>query len=689
VEEQPVNWLNNIRMTPKLLGSFVLVALLAGVVGGVGLIGMANIHAQLQRVTNTASPAQTDAVLVQDNVNFEMRATRGEILASTAAKIADVSGDAEAARAAAWQALLHLRALPHLPPHVAAVAAQMQPLVARWMSLSVQVQHTAAANTPAAKQVATRLSLGAEADSIDAFTPLVQDLLTSTQQDLVADTEAAQRAQNSATLQLAGAALAIMLLAVALGTLLARSVVRPLQEVQRAATDVARAGISALAEGITALSSGDLTVAAHATAEPPTYVSRDEIGQTAAVVREIIAKTRTAVSAYEHSRAELSSLIGEVTRSSEQVAHGSDQLARATEQVGHASTQIARAIEEVARGAGEQSHGVTSATEQMAILHRVADEVAEDAVSEHGTVARAEEAVDQLRVALAHTTANTQTVNDAAERAAATAREGGAAVTQTIASIESARRAVLQSAEQVQALGRQSTEIGEIVAAIDDIAAQTNLLALNAAIEAARAGEHGKGFTVVAAEVRKLAERASNETKEITTRIGAIQQQVAEVVAGMQSGRKEVEHSAVLGAQARDALESILSVVEETRLQAAAIAGAMQQMNGSVAAVGTAAKDVAGLAEQTVRATEAMRSTSTEMNAAIESIATVSEQTAASAQEVSAATQEQSAGVEQMSAGAQELAALAAGLREVVGRFVLDEATPAAAPRELRRARVA
>src|SRR5262249_52683681 len=145
-----------------------------------------------------------------------------------------------------------------------------------------------------------------------------------------------------------------------------------------------------------------------------------------------------------------------------------------------------------------------------------------------------------------------------------TAREGSGAVVQTLQSIDEVRIAVLRSAEQVQALGQRSSEVGAIVEAIDDIAAQTNLLALNAAIEAARAGEHGKGFTVVAAEVRKLAERASNETKEITARIGAIQGQIAEVVAAMGAGRAAVEQSSALGQQARVALDSIMSVVDET-----------------------------------------------------------------------------------------------------------------------------
>jgi methyl-accepting chemotaxis protein len=259
----------------------------------------------------------------------------------------------------------------------------------------------------------------------------------------------------------------------------------------------------------------------------------------------------------------------------------------------------------------------------------------------------------------------------AADQATETARKGGIAVGHTMDAIAAARSAVLQSAEQVTALGQRSAEIGTIVETIHDIASQTNLLALNAAIEAARAGEHGKGFTVVASEVRKLAERAAGETREISGRIEAIQQQVGEVVAAMQGASAAVEQSASLGDGTRSTLASIVEVVEGTRTQVGHIAAVTERLAGNVSTLNDLGLQRNAIAMELEQTATYMQERAGKVGRSIDVVASVCEQSAASAEEVSASTQEQSASAEQMSAGAQELAALATGLKDLVQHFTL------------------
>jgi methyl-accepting chemotaxis protein len=139
------------------------------------------------------------------------------------------------------------------------------------------------------------------------------------------------------------------------------------------------------------------------------------------------------------------------------------------------------------------------------------------------------------------------------------AQNGGVVVTSTIQGITTIASVVAKSASTIEALGKSSEQIGEIVQVIEEIADQTNLLALNAAIEAARAGEQGRGFAVVADEVRKLAERTQKATKEIGTTIRVIQSDTNEAVRAMHEGTREMDKGKTSAAQAAEALERIIN----------------------------------------------------------------------------------------------------------------------------------
>ena len=222
------------------------------------------------------------------------------------------------------------------------------------------------------------------------------------------------------------------------------------------------------------------------------------------------------------------------------------------------------------------------------------DSVDQAAAIQSDATASAAAGIEQITVSIGEVAAHAQATHSAAQTASEMSARGASLSAQASDTIHSLAETVKTSAAQVEYLGAQSAEISRITGVIREIADQTNLLALNAAIEAARAGEQGRGFAVVADEVRKLAERTSKATQEISEMVSSIQNETQVAVGGMRSGAELVGSGVQLVQEAQQALQEInkqmgttLHMVNDISNSSAEQQEAMTQMAQSVERVAT------------------------------------------------------------------------------------------------------
>jgi methyl-accepting chemotaxis protein len=196
--------------------------------------------------------------------------------------------------------------------------------------------------------------------------------------------------------------------------------------------------------------------------------------------------------------------------------------------------------------------------------------------------------------------------NDSAQRAAVSAnfakevaQKGGEIVKKSIEAMHRIGETVLDTSKRVSYLGELSDRIEQITEFISDISNRTNLLALNASIEAVRAGAAGRGFTIVADEVRNLAEHSSRAAGEINYLIEDIQNGMSEAVMAMDLGNREVEESTQMVDEAGVSLREILGAVDTSARSASEITDATQKQLKSSQDIVRIMEDIAKIAEQT------------------------------------------------------------------------------------------
>ena len=321
----------------------------------------------------------------------------------------------------------------------------------------------------------------------------------------------------------------------------------------------------------------------------------------------------TLVVAFNQMIDTLRDLVNNIDDNTDAVVTAVKDLNVVSEDTGRGSEDIARSITEVAEGSEE-----------------IGNEIAE-----------VKDVAQQLNREGKTLKSNTEESLRMADESAESAESGQQAIQQAISQLDVVSETVNFATEAIEKLGQRSKEIGEMVEMIEGISSQTNLLALNAAIEAARAGEKGRGFSVVAEEVRELAEESSDVTTQISSLIEDIQSETTATVNSMDTNIEEVNKQIKIINEAGDSLDQMVNASEKT--------------NQKVREMHEFAEDL-----------DVMIDT---INEAVDTVGSAIENNSASAEEVSALAEEQSATVEEISASADELENMANHLQSLIKKF--------------------
>ena len=288
--------------------------------------------------------------------------------------------------------------------------------------------------------------------------------------------------------------------------------------------------------------------------------------------------------------------------------HGKDEICRVGASFNQMAQQFSHLISEVnasSKQVNQTADDLSSAASQVAQGSRLQSEQA----------AVAAQSVEQLNAAFKEIAATSVDIVSAANTARELSSRGNQVVGSVVQGIEKVAKTVSESATSISELGQRSIQIGHILSVIKDIADQTNLLALNAAIEAARAGEQGRGFAVVADEVRKLAERTTSATSEISTMVGAIQHGTQQAVETMRHSSDDVRDGVALANEAGRALKDISLSVEQVVHMIGQIAGSTRTQSEASDSLTATVEEIARMAQENSLAIEQAVSASRDMTA--------------------------------------------------------------------------
>ena len=251
-----------------------------------------------------------------------------------------------------------------------------------------------------------------------------------------------------------------------------------------------------------------------------------------------------------------------------------------------------------------------SASEIVAASTQLAASASQSAAAVGETVTT----VHEVRQATELVSQKARAVSDSTQKAAQFSQSGRKSTEEVVAGMTRIRHQMEAIAASMVRLSEQSQAIGQIVAAVEDLAVQSNLLAVNAAIEAAKAGEHGKGFGVVAQEVKRLAEQSRQATNQVRTILSDIQKATAAAVMATEQGGKAVEAGEKQTGAAGESIQALAGSVTEAAQAATQIAASGQQQSVGMDQVATAMESIKQASSQNVASAKQLETAAYNLN---------------------------------------------------------------------------
>ena len=426
------------------------------------------------------------------------------------------------------------------------------------------------------------------------------------------------------------------------------------------------------------MAEGNLDVKVEKSTKHLNFEQKDEIGDMARTVDQMITLAQSGIDGYELVRDKINLLIKETSRLTEDSQKGlldnrgnttkfkgvyKDIVMGINDILNEVITPIKEgsiALEEMAKGdlttrvigdykgdhqiiknninslgdsllnvLGQVAEAISATASAANQMSSSSEELAAGSQEQSAQTSEVAASIEQIAATITQTSKHASETNSSAKNSGDLAKKGEEVIYATINGMKKIEEVVSHASNIILELGESSVQIGEIIQVINDIADQTNLLALNAAIEAARAGEQGRGFAVVADEVRKLAERTTSATNEIEGMVNKIQSDSQKAVNAIEMGNEEVSKGMNEATMAGESMVKIVSSSDEVLEISTQVAAASQQQSVTVE----------------------------EISRSIDGINSIS--------------QESAAGVQQIAAAATDLSQLAENLQSLVAKFKL------------------